>query len=321
MRGCRASLGIRAAFAATGQTGILIAGGGVPIDRVVSDFVAGAAELHWSISSRQCADWVVVEGQGALLHPAYSGRDSRPSPWRAPRRARPVSPCRTPSDRRLRRSACRARRSSCDSTKQAASWVRPAPVAAIAINPHGASESDVREYVDLALLARPASRSLIHSIEPDLLVAAVARGLCSRSEEKVHEAQLATPRASRRVFRSSHRTGVTIGSRPCSSSSTTTASSAMGRLRRPRITGRPRATVEAALVTLAAALADHDDPAQVEVIHHIMETALAGHHSARAAIDVACHDWIGKRHGRAAMEDDRRPARRHSTIFVHGRDR
>lgn len=63
--------GVKATFRATGQTGILIAGHGVAIDAVVSDFVAGAAE---ALSPSNDADhWDVVEGQGALFHPAYAG--------------------------------------------------------------------------------------------------------------------------------------------------------------------------------------------------------------------------------------------------------
>jgi uncharacterized NAD-dependent epimerase/dehydratase family protein len=63
--------GIHAEFRATGQTGIMIAGGGIPMDAVVSDFAAGAAEM---LSPSAPADhWDVIEGQGSLLHPAYSG--------------------------------------------------------------------------------------------------------------------------------------------------------------------------------------------------------------------------------------------------------
>jgi uncharacterized NAD-dependent epimerase/dehydratase family protein len=63
--------GIDADFRATGQTGILIAGGGIPMDAVVSDFAAGAAEM---LSPDAVADhWDVIEGQGSLFHPAYAG--------------------------------------------------------------------------------------------------------------------------------------------------------------------------------------------------------------------------------------------------------
>jgi uncharacterized NAD-dependent epimerase/dehydratase family protein len=63
--------GKQATFRATGQTGVMIAGEGVAIDAVVSDFVAGAAE---ELSPDNLpAHWDVVEGQGALFHPAYAG--------------------------------------------------------------------------------------------------------------------------------------------------------------------------------------------------------------------------------------------------------
>ncbi len=63
--------GSRVAFVATGQTGILIAGGGVPADAVVADFLPGAVE-HAVVEAARGMDVVVVEGQGALAHPAYS---------------------------------------------------------------------------------------------------------------------------------------------------------------------------------------------------------------------------------------------------------
>jgi uncharacterized NAD-dependent epimerase/dehydratase family protein len=63
--------GMNADFRATGQTGIMIAGAGVPMDAVVADFAAGAAEL---LSPDNTHDhWDVIEGQGSLSHPAYAG--------------------------------------------------------------------------------------------------------------------------------------------------------------------------------------------------------------------------------------------------------
>lgn len=62
--------GVDAAFVPTGQTGIMIEGWGTPIDRVVSDFVAGAVEEM--ILERADHDYVFVEGQGSIIHPAYS---------------------------------------------------------------------------------------------------------------------------------------------------------------------------------------------------------------------------------------------------------
>jgi len=65
-------MGERAEFVATGQTGIAIAGGGIAVDAVVADFIAGAAELMVCDAAER-ADWVVVEGQGSLTHPGFSG--------------------------------------------------------------------------------------------------------------------------------------------------------------------------------------------------------------------------------------------------------
>ena len=58
-------------FRATGQTGILIAGSGMPMDAVISDFEAGAAEML--SPDAEANHWDVIEGQGSLFHPAYAG--------------------------------------------------------------------------------------------------------------------------------------------------------------------------------------------------------------------------------------------------------
>ncbi|MGQ9365437.1 N-acetyltransferase DgcN [Azospirillum sp. ST 5-10] len=63
--------GMDADFRATGQTGILIAGDGVSVDAVVSDFVAGAVE--WLTPANAPDHWDVVEGQASVLHPSYAG--------------------------------------------------------------------------------------------------------------------------------------------------------------------------------------------------------------------------------------------------------
>jgi uncharacterized NAD-dependent epimerase/dehydratase family protein len=63
--------GIEADFRATGQTGIMIAGSGMPMDAVVADFIAGAAEALSPDAAP--GHWDVIEGQGSLFHPAYAG--------------------------------------------------------------------------------------------------------------------------------------------------------------------------------------------------------------------------------------------------------
>jgi uncharacterized NAD-dependent epimerase/dehydratase family protein len=63
--------GLNSTFRATGQTGIMLAGEGLPIDAVVADFIAGAAEMVSPDNAEN--HWDVIEGQGSLFHPAYSG--------------------------------------------------------------------------------------------------------------------------------------------------------------------------------------------------------------------------------------------------------
>lgn len=68
---CMRARGISVDFRATGQTGILITGSGVPLDAVVADFMSGAVETL----SPKAADehWDIIEGQGSLWHPSFSG--------------------------------------------------------------------------------------------------------------------------------------------------------------------------------------------------------------------------------------------------------
>ena len=65
--------GLRSVFVPTGQTGIAIAGWGIAVDAVVADFIAGAAERLVVEGRRRGGDLLLVEGQGSLVHPAYSG--------------------------------------------------------------------------------------------------------------------------------------------------------------------------------------------------------------------------------------------------------
>jgi uncharacterized NAD-dependent epimerase/dehydratase family protein len=63
--------GLNSAFFATGQTGIMIAGRGLPVDRLISDFIAGMVE-EMTLELAAQHDWVFVEGQGSINHPGYS---------------------------------------------------------------------------------------------------------------------------------------------------------------------------------------------------------------------------------------------------------
>jgi uncharacterized NAD-dependent epimerase/dehydratase family protein len=65
--------GLRSAFVPTGQTGIAIAGWGIAVDAVVADFIAGASERLVVEGHERGGELLFVEGQGSIVHPAYSG--------------------------------------------------------------------------------------------------------------------------------------------------------------------------------------------------------------------------------------------------------
>ena len=71
LRRAALAAGDTAVFVPTGQTGMMIEGWGVAVDRVISDFVQGTVE--WLVEEAESkGDWIIVEGQGSLDHPAYS---------------------------------------------------------------------------------------------------------------------------------------------------------------------------------------------------------------------------------------------------------
>lgn len=72
LRSALVARGVRAAFAPTGQTGVFIEGWGICVDAVIADFISGAAETVTMRAARN-ADIVLVEGQGSILHPGFSG--------------------------------------------------------------------------------------------------------------------------------------------------------------------------------------------------------------------------------------------------------
>lgn len=146
--------GAPAEFVATGQTGIMIAGSGVSVDAVVADFIAGAAE-EMVVAAAERADYVVVEGQGSLAHPGFSGvtlgllHGSAPDvmilvhdPTRSHLKGFPELPLR-PLREYVRL------------YEEAASWSRPpgaetVPVVAVAFNTYGMEEPAAREAVAAA---------------------------------------------------------------------------------------------------------------------------------------------------------------------------
>ncbi len=138
-------LGLSTAFVATGQTGIMLEGAGVAVDRVIGDFMAGAVETL-VVEACEEADWVFVEGQGSLLHPGYSGvtlallHGSRPD---AMILVHPPSheyieeyPLKIPSLRRL-----------VQLYEEAAGWVKPARVAGVALNTRDLNRAETEHAI------------------------------------------------------------------------------------------------------------------------------------------------------------------------------
>jgi uncharacterized NAD-dependent epimerase/dehydratase family protein len=140
-------LGCMARAVATGQTGIYLAGSGIPADAIKSDFLAGAAQKAVCMADAKNPDYIVVEGQGALHHPAYSAvslgllHGSRPDLLvlchRSGRQAVAGYPSfRMPPLKTLVRW-----------NETAASMVKPARVGALCLNTSGLSDSAARRCI------------------------------------------------------------------------------------------------------------------------------------------------------------------------------
>jgi uncharacterized NAD-dependent epimerase/dehydratase family protein len=135
--------GKRARFVPTGQTGVLVAGWGICIDRVISDFAAGAAEQLVRYAAHEGADLIVVEGQGAINHPAYAAVTLALMTGSAPDalvlvadpRRRDIEPYPTPTLGYTDSIALHER---------LLAAIKPAPVVGIALHTHGLSDHEAR---------------------------------------------------------------------------------------------------------------------------------------------------------------------------------
>jgi uncharacterized NAD-dependent epimerase/dehydratase family protein len=143
--------GERATFVATGQTGILLEGRGLAVDRVVSDFVAGAAEAL-VLEAAAVSDHVVVEGQGSIVHPGYAGVTLGLLLGALPHA---MILCHQPSRTEIRHGAIPipplpelVRR-----YEDALAAVRPGRVVAVALNTYDLAEAEARRAVDDAARA------------------------------------------------------------------------------------------------------------------------------------------------------------------------
>lgn len=137
--------GISAEFVATGQTGIIIAGWGISVDAVVSDFIAGAAEQLVLRAAKSSPDLILVEGQGSLGHPAYSGVTLGLLHGSCPDC---LILCCDASDEKImnlvsRPAPARAARL----YEEVAALVKPAPVVAVSVNTRGLDTAEAEKFV------------------------------------------------------------------------------------------------------------------------------------------------------------------------------
>jgi uncharacterized NAD-dependent epimerase/dehydratase family protein len=139
--------GMRVAFAATGQTGILVEGWGISVDAVIGDFIAGAAE-RLTLHGAKEADIVLVEGQGSIIHPSYSGVTYGLLHGSLPHA---MVMCAQPSRTAINNHGwvkIPPLPEFIDMQERAAAPLRPAPVIAVALNTYDLSDADALAAVD-----------------------------------------------------------------------------------------------------------------------------------------------------------------------------
>ena len=144
-RAARAA-GVSTGFVPTGQTGVIIAGWGVCVDAVVSDFVAGVSEMLVLEAAKASPDLILVEGQGSLAHPAYSGVTLGLLHGSCPDC---LVLCVSPDDSLgyagvPRPTPARAARL----YEEVSALVKPAPVVAVSANTRGLSEVEANAFVE-----------------------------------------------------------------------------------------------------------------------------------------------------------------------------
>lgn len=167
--------------AATGQTGILLTGSGIPVDRTISDFASGAAEKL--VLERAGRELVVIEGQGSIAHPAYSAVTLGLLHGSAPHA---MVLCHDP--RRRRTLAAGANIPPLPELirlyEGLAALVLPAPVVAIALNTFGMSLASARRAIARAERAARLAADDVVRFGPGRLMDAVEQSLGGRRRRK-----------------------------------------------------------------------------------------------------------------------------------------
>lgn len=164
--------GLDACFVPTGQTGMIIAGWGIAIDRVISDFAAGAAERL--ILEHADREILVVEGQGALLHPAYSGVTLALLHGTLPDG---IILCHQPGRTQMRGNNLPIAQldSHIDLCERLTASLYPAQVVGVSLNGFGMSDQDLRRVVDRVQNDTGLPTTDVIRFGPDVLAGAVER--------------------------------------------------------------------------------------------------------------------------------------------------
>jgi len=147
LRDAMRARGMRVSFAATGQTGILVEGWGISVDAVIADFIAGAAE-RLTLQAAQNGDIVLVEGQGSIIHPSYSGVTYGLLHGSLPHA---MIMCAQPTRTAINNHPwvkIPPLAEFIEMQEAAAAPLRPAPVIAVALNTYDLSESEARAAID-----------------------------------------------------------------------------------------------------------------------------------------------------------------------------
>ena len=146
LAGAAERAGVRAEFVPTGQTGMMIAGWGIAIDRVIADFAPGACEALVLEAARRNPAYLLVEGQGAINHPAYAPVTLALLYGSAPDALLLVA---DPSERAIHpyRTPVLDYRALIRSYESLCATVKPAEVVAIALNTRGMSDEQARAAI------------------------------------------------------------------------------------------------------------------------------------------------------------------------------
>lgn len=138
--------GFKAEFVATGQTGIMIAGSGITIDRVIGDFMAGATE-QMVLQHADDTDYIFVEGQGSLVHPGFSGVTLALLHGAAPKSMILCHKAVKTKVSELQKFDIPPLKDLVALYESMSNWVRPSKVVGIAINTVGLSDQEAKDVI------------------------------------------------------------------------------------------------------------------------------------------------------------------------------